>query len=233
MIHYMNDAVEFQHALNVARELLTEIDATTSKERCEEFLSVLSGVAIFVFSLTIHGDQLSQWRAYAASGGYALAFEFDHLQRIADANNARLVKCDYDLSSQRERLRPIVNELLEAAAMSKVWHGIALHDDFGARFSEVAAAIKHPSFREEDEWRLVSTLPSEPSKVGYRAAAGLLVPYCQWSLRVGSAYPISSIVVGPTIASELASRSLHYLTTSAFGWPVRVEFSDSPLRPLR
>lgn len=96
MIHYMNDAMEFQHALNVARELLTEIDATTGKDRCEEFLSVLSGVAIFVFSLTIHGDQLSQWRAYAANGGYALAFEFDHLQRIADANNARLVKCDYD-----------------------------------------------------------------------------------------------------------------------------------------
>lgn len=236
MIHYMNDAQEFQYALNLARDLVRSTSEADDVHRniCDEFLSAIRQMAVFVVSLTKHRDQLSQWRAYSAGGGYAIGFGTNHLRDIAGANNATLVRCDYDPTSQRERLAPIVKDMLLEAEAVAPGYGLDLYDRFAARFTQEAAAIKHPSFREEDEWRLVSAIGVNPSVVQYRDAGGLIIPYCEWSLRHAGRYPVETIVVGPTIPADLARRSLHYMTAASenFQWPVRVEYSDSPLRPL-
>jgi hypothetical protein len=232
MIHYMNDAQEFQYALALARELIQSATESSEESRlvCDDFLSAIRRITIFVFSLTENKDQLSQWRAYSLAGGYAVGFAKAHLSTIAAGYGASLVKCDYDPASQREKLAPIVADMLEAAIPGGF--SAKAFDDFAVRFARVAAAIKHPSFREEQEWRIVSASKMKPELVRYRHAGGVIVPYCEWSLRQGSTYPIATVVVGPTIPGELAARSLHYLTAQTFGWPVKVEFSDSPLRPL-
>jgi hypothetical protein len=106
-----------------------------------------------------------------------------------------------------------------------------LLEAFAERFTLAAATIKHPSFREEEEWRLVSGLGIDHAAVRYRTGRGLVVPFTEWSLRNAGHYPVETVVVGPTLPGPLASRSLHHLTVGSFGWPVKVEFSDSPLRP--
>lgn len=237
MIHYMNDAKEFQYALDLAAELILDTPGPSGERHhdiCRDFLVAIRRMAVYVFSLSEHRNQLSQWRAYAGGGGYAIGIDTSQLQMLCQANNATLVRCVYDLSSQRALLSPIVAEMLEAAkelAPDANW--LELYDTFAARFTSVAATIKHPSFYEEDEWRVVSSIGVPQSTVKYRSAGGLIVPYCEWSLRHGNLYPVAAVVVGPTVSDQLASRSLHHLTVGSFGWPVKVEFSDSPLRPLR
>ena len=234
MIHYMNDAQEFRYALDVAKDLVLAAPDAEAHHRaiCSEFLSAIQRMAVFVFSLTKHKDALRQWRAYSANGGYAIGFATEHLRAVAKANGAALVQCDYDADSQRARLTPIVNEMISEAEAIGPGYALGLYDRFAGRFTEVAAAIKHPSFRDEDEWRLISGIGVDPSTVQYRDAGGLIVPYCEWSLRQGGTYPVSTIVVGPTIPGELASRSLHFLTSAVFQWPVKVELSESTYRPL-
>lgn len=235
MIHYMNDAQEFRYALGVAEKLVSAAPAAEAHHRaiCSEFLSALQRMAVFVFSLTQHKDALRQWRAYSANGGYAIGFATPHLSAIAKANGAALVRCDYDPESQRARLSPIVNEMIcEAEAVEPGFAVPALYDRFAGRFTEAAAAIKHESFRDEDEWRIVSGIGVNSSTVQYRDAGGLIIPYCEWSLLQGGTYPVSKIIVGPTIPGELASRSLRYLTGAVFNWPVKVEVSESTYRPL-
>jgi hypothetical protein len=234
MIHYMNDAQEFRYALGLARDLV--LTATGAEEHhrsvCSNFLSAIEQMAVFVFSLTPHKDQLRQWRAYATNGGYAIGFPTEHLKAIADNVGARLARCDYDPDSQRARLMPIVQDMLTESDSIDPAHSLDLYEPFAARFTEAAAAIKHPSFQDEDEWRLVSHIGVDPAGIRYRDAGGLIVPYGEWGIRHAGKYPISTIVVGPTIPADLAARSLHYLTSAVYHWPVKVEFSASTYRPL-
>jgi hypothetical protein len=234
MIHYMNDAKEFGYALDLARELISAASNADERHRaaCSDFLSAIQRMAVFVFSLTERKDQLRQWRAYATNGGYAIGFPTAHLRAIAGNVGATLARCDYDPASQRARLTPIISDMLEEAASIADARVPDLYDRFAARFTQVAAVIKHPSFEDEDEWRLVSSIGIDAATVKYRDAGGLIVPYCEWSIRNSGTYPISTVVVGPTISGELAGRSLRYLTSAVFGWPVKVEVSESTYRPL-
>jgi hypothetical protein len=238
MVHYMNDAEEFRYALDLARDLIsTSAAGYPGSDRhsiCNDFLSVIQRIAVYVFSLTEHKDQLSQWRAYSGNGGYALGFERKQLRALAHSVNGSLIKCVYAPNLQRETLTPIINEMLNVAEGMPVGsRGLDLYEDFAVRFTRSAAAIKHPSFSEENEWRIVAGPGIEIKSVLYRDGGGLIIPYCQWPLLQGNAYPISTVVVGPTVPNELAARALRYLTSAKYGYPVRVEYSNSPLRPLR
>lgn len=235
MIHYMNDSQELRYALDMTEEVVfdsTDGSPEYARAVCAEFLKAVQLIAVYVFSLSPHKDQLSQWRAYAGGAGYAIGIAGCRLRAVAAAHNGSLVKCVYAVDAQRQLLAPIVKEMVSAATISQSdAHGGGLIEGFAARFTLAAATIKHPSFREEDEWRLVSGLGVKQETVRYRLGRGLVVPYTEWSLRGDGQYPIATVVVGPTLPSGLASRSLHHLTVGSFGWPVKVEFSDSPLRP--
>jgi len=235
MIHYMNDSRELAYALSLAEELVFDsIDRTPeyARELCAEFFAAVRLIAVYAFSLSSHEDQLSQWRAYANSGGYAIGISSHRLQAVGAANNATLVRCMYQPDEQRALLAPIVRDMLASATWTQNdSHAGGLIEGYAARFTSAAATIKHPSFREEDEWRLVSGLGIAGDAVRYRVGRGLIVPYVEWPLRNDEQYPVEKVVVGPTLPGTRAARSLHHLTVASFGWPVKVEFSDSPLRP--
>lgn len=235
MIHYMNDARELRHALDLAEERIFEIahrHENYARELCSEFITAVQLIAVYVFSLSPHRDQLSQWRAYGGSGGYAIGIAGSHLQQVAHANSAMLVKCEYDVAKQRALLAPLVDDMLSHATVTQNESRLGgLLESFAGRFTVAAATIKHPSFREEEEWRLISGVSVDRTMVRYRTGRGLVVPYTEWSLCHAGQYPVATVVVGPTLPGPLASRSLHHLTAGSLGWPVKVEFSESPLRP--
>ena len=237
MIHYMNDSQEFRYALDLARSLIVEMDGVSEQVRrlvADEFLRTVRSVAVFVFSLTERNDLLSQWRAYSSSrGGYSLGFSRDVLGGITAEDSAILVRCVYDRDSQVALLKPVLHEMLEAAsAMPIDAHGIELYRTFAEQFTAAAATIKHPSFDEEREWRLIFGPGVDPARTGARTGGGLVIPYYRCSIRRGGKYPISTIVVGPSPNADLAARSLRYVTTNQFGWPAKITFSQSPFRPL-
>ncbi|MEX2181910.1 MAG: DUF2971 domain-containing protein [Gemmatimonadaceae bacterium] len=234
MVHYMNDARELHYALDLAQEQIFDTahhSESYARDLCKEFVAAVQLIAIYAFSLSSQRDQLSQWRAYAGNGGYAIGIARTLLEQVARSNDAMLVRCEYDVDKQRALLAPVVADMLSHATVTQNdSHLGGLYEAFAERFVRAAASIKHPSFREEEEWRLISGLGIDRARVRYRTARGLVVPFTEWSLRIGGQYPIATVVVGPTLPGALASRSLHHLTVASFGWPVKVEFSESPLR---
>lgn len=237
MIHYMNDSLEFKYALGLVQKIIDATPDVSDHARrliATEFVDVVREVAVFVFSLTAHRDQLSQWRAYSGGGGgYALGFSREVLAAIAEEEQARLVPCEYAQGVQLELLRPVILEMVKRAdALPPDARGRELYDEFATRFTEVAASIKHDSFEEECEWRLVFGPGVDPGRTGARARGSLLVPFYRCSIRRDGMYPLAKVVVGPSANAALAGRSLRYITTSKFGWPVVVDYSKSSLRPL-
>jgi hypothetical protein len=70
IIHFLNDAEEFQYAISIEQELLKERGSAEASEVLSTFLDWITSANVCAFSLTAEGDLLSQWRAYCpASGG--------------------------------------------------------------------------------------------------------------------------------------------------------------------
>ncbi len=93
--------------------------------------------------------------------------------------------------------------------------------------------FKDPAWAEEREWRGVYVVPDgELEGVRFRPAGGVAVPYM--SLAVGTSpdgtLPIRQIILGPTVHSETAMRSLELLLASNGYSDVDIRVSSVPLR---
>jgi len=235
MIHYMNDSSEFRLALHLVKDLIAELDDIPEQTRqlVAEFIHRVRFVAIFAFSLSEQKDLLSQWRAYAGSGGYALGFSKDVLEAIVDEDKAILAPCVYNEHEQRALLRPIVEQMLRTVSdSSDNARGIDLFRVFTKDFLRVAAVIKDSSFEAEQEWRLLFGPGIDPSTTDAKTSGSMIVPYHKCSIKRGGRYPIQEIVVGPSQDVELAGRSLRYVTADKFHWPVKIVQSQSTFRRL-
>jgi hypothetical protein len=238
MIHYMNDGQEFEYALDLAREILLQSTGTGSDDIsyrtvCEEFLHAIRKFAIYAFSLSEEKDLLSQWRAYCPpEGGFALGFSAAKLRELAEPEGFHLVRCEYDRDAQQTLIRPIVDEILNRAReIGSKFTFLDLQLSVIRRLAEIGASLKHPSFAEEREWRLIAThVPA--GSVRYRATRSLIVPYYDLAIARGSSFPVERVVVGPHRHADLAERSLRLMTSAARGWPVKVEQTATPFRVL-
>jgi hypothetical protein len=95
-IRHLNDATEFTYAHGVLREVLegatrgTPAGVSAAVEFMVSYLNVSTTQvassfmgkfgATYVVSLSSEPDKLSQWRAYAAGGGYALGLRLEALR---------------------------------------------------------------------------------------------------------------------------------------------------------
>lgn len=236
MIHYLNDSGEFKLALRLVRELISEADELPTNLRSlvsDEFIDIVGSVAVFVFSLTAQKDLLSQWRAYSSKGGYALGFSKEILEVIVREDSAVLAPCIYDEVEQRAVLRPVVQTLIRTAReLPEGANGIDLYRSVAEEFTRAAAVIKDKSFENENEWRLIFGPGVATTKTDARTSGSIVVPYYRCPIKRGGLYPIAEIVVGPGQDVELAGRSLRYVTSSIFRWPVKVTRSTSTFRIL-
>jgi hypothetical protein len=138
--------------------------------------------SIFVISFSREGDLLSQWRAYCPSGGYALGFRSEILLKLATEQGFELRQCSYDEEEHRRECERITATVLTAVAdvpvdvresligtptkisiqalqaLYPIQHKV-VHE-----IQAFAPVWKHPSFREEAEWRLVSKPLERPIK---------------------------------------------------------------------
>lgn len=167
---------------------------------------------IYVFSLSGKCDDLNQWRAYCAGGGYALGFARSSLEAFAAAHEAHLFRCLYGRGEYanwfHEEFRKHEDRMTKQlpqydADAYKDWtadmKGSLLGDDgyqLGMAIRLHLPAVKHPRFREEEEWRLVfSDWSGTPGPEFFREARGGLVPH----VRIACCeLPIASVWIGPT-----------------------------------
>jgi hypothetical protein len=233
-IRHLSDAAEFGYAVEMVRTRLTH---KLSTERGPwnsyygailERLGTIQDQLLFVGSFSEQADLLSQWRAYAPTGGFSIGFEYEHLKAMAEKQDLTVMKCIYDHDEHQAILEDIINiggTLVEKGGE----HQAATAFLIG--LLKFAPALKDPSFFEEREWRVVSGIKGpEAAKLKFRAGKSMLIPYQEFKLAENNRpMPIKRVIVGPTPHMNLSISSLVNLFLSS-GNVDRQTFSIAPSR---
>jgi hypothetical protein len=246
---YLNDVREFKHAVNVVEEELFNMKLGPPHHDKRELLNEMEeglkggieGINVCVCSFSAAGDVLSQWRAYGGgASGFSIGFSGALLRAVSDEMNFWLVPVLYDEDEQRAIVRTLLEDVLaenlrrrtQSTADGNREPGQPPGGNLVAYLNRYAPILKHKSFSEECEWRIVSRpLFCSHERFGYRAGASMLVPY--FRIPLGSEqrpFGIEEIIVGPTPHPEQSIRSVKGLLTAHDLEKTRVRSSEAPYR---
>lgn len=239
----LNDASEFQLALKLAKEILTnfknEEESIIFKiDKLREEIDSIQMLNIFVSSFSKNGDQLSQWRAYGnPSGGYAIGFHGPKLFVEAKKQGFFMAQCEYREEKQKEYITSLIEKYLSkdlnAFGVDKVDKKtrtikIAAFTDFWKELSSLAPIIKHKGFYEEEEWRIITESAMSSSKVSYREGSTYIIPFCEFSFNFPEQL-IKSITIGPTPHREISKNALR-MFLQKHGLSIEIKFTEIPYR---
>jgi len=218
-IHHLNDATEFDYARGLLKRVIGEKSQDGVGTRLVRELNKLivgsARINLFVTSFSEKPDLLSQWRAYCPNGnGYSIGFKYAQLADQMSRQKFFLAPCIYDPVEQEKLIRELVDQAFtraRAVASPKITE---IANECLDKFFIVGPTLKHPSFAEEVEWRLISEYPKfvgEP-QIAVREGKSILLPYFQFRLAEENAHlPKPRIVVGPNPHMELAILSVQFL----------------------
>ncbi len=235
-IFYLNDSTEFNYALELARAVLKEklsgpAARNEQKQFYEDALGTLDDLApivpealsLHVGSFSTNDDSLSQWRAYTENGiGFSLGFDEAYLQSLAKRQKYELVECEYDEIGHKRAISVLIDESAESTDRKL---------DLFHELLRRSPRLKHPKFKDEKEWRIVSEDMGH-GKPKFRAGKSMLIPYSEFKLEgEDGILRIAEIRVGPTPHPQLAVASVMQLINDADKRaPAKVRISDVPYR---
>lgn len=260
-IHYLNDAAEFAYAQGILYEEIEAIRESISREDAEfidteqEFMGAGKGNYVCVSSFSEIGDLLSQWRGYCPTGaGLSIGFDFSLLKQSA---GDRLVKCIYDVKEQKHLVRQLLHDTLKVCQLSRSAGasklGISSHAlnyfhqgshvqfqniselPISEGFDSIASRLKHPSYSEEREWRVVQR-PMPINRYATQAwqfteGKNTIIPYILFHIPDPMEHPIiREIIAGPTPFPELAIDSVRQFLSCESIQGCRVLNSAIPYR---
>lgn len=194
---YLNDVREFQLAITLVQEELHSMKSHRAEHRglvneMERGLAGIETINVCVCSLSADGDVLSQWRAYGGpASGFAVGFSGAFLRTVSDALGFWLVPVHYEEQEQRLLIRTLLEDVLSENLQRREERqsdgdGVPGQPPGGnlvAYLNRYAPILKHKSFSEEKEWRIISRpLPCTNDRFGYRASASMLIPYYRMPL---------------------------------------------------
>jgi hypothetical protein len=258
-IRYLNDSKEFLHAFSVLEDVSDDKHGKAEDPLEKYFFSrlgpeldALKDIDSYVFCFSENGDLLSQWRGYTPNGsGFAFAFQTPDLRRWAESQRFRLAPCIYDLDQQRALIGWTIDEILKemreqrlqmeagnessSPAPEGYWENFTdswIRHFTSMPFADIAPLLKHPSFSEEREWRLVTNLIGRGHEnVGFRAGIATITPYFEF--RIGDdqqALRFADIKVGPSPFPDLAVKSLELLFAKSGIDDQKISLSEIPFR---
>lgn len=151
--------------------------------------SVLAEPA-YVVCASKEGDSLGQWRGYAGDGGYAMRIDTAQEYFIVGQPSSRIglllspqwVEVAYNSEEQDSIIREQFDYILDSRSV--IGRLIAGEDPktgvvlVSGLLSGLAAALKHPSFKEEREVRLIAFRPTDVIP-RFRPSSRGPVPYIQ------------------------------------------------------
>jgi hypothetical protein len=216
-IRHLSDSAEFGYSVELVREKLKR---RLQAERGAwngfygavlEGLDAVKDMTLFVGSFSENSDLLSQWRAYTPNGtGFSVGYKYSYLKSLADSQGFSIVKCSYRESEHDTILNELINIAGEAVIDGNFEKAVTA---FFVGLFHVAPALKHPSFSEEQEWRLFSNIISlgDPA-TRFRAGKSMLIPYVEFKLADSTdKMSVSQIFVGPTPHRDQSISSLTFL----------------------
>ena len=229
-IRYMNDSAELKHTADLLRtEISRRLGAGHGRHHLfDQFLDwftyrITNGHMLFAASFRANGNLLSQWRGYSRLGkGVSLGFDPDYILNFACQQSFQIGRCIYS-SEQQQRL---IGQVIDAVERLAEEHELAREDSPAERngayqavfqliesdLLRIAAILKHPSFREEEEWRIVSPVITDymSAPVLFREGNSMLVPFIEFNLSSGKNVPITieHLFLGPTPNITISMNSL-------------------------
>lgn len=244
-IRYMNDSAELRHTVNLlSREVTQRLDDprsnATALNSFVDWVShrVTNGHLVFASSFRSHGNLLSQWRGYSTVGkGVSLGFDSDYIVHCAREQSFVVGQCIYDPKLQHELIAAVIDVVSEVTRgqPQEQWHH--LFAELETELLRIAALLKHPSFAEEQEWRIVSPAMTDfmSAQIRFREGTSMLVPYCELELRTSDTprLPLEHIYLGPTAHITLSLNSLAMYLQKHGAAPRRgIDYCDIPYRQV-
>jgi len=254
-LQYMNDTKELIYAGDLLNEII--IENYKSHENYFELSELFKGgiynsqyASVFGISFSEARDLLSQWRGYGGDAGMALCFQPSKLKAIAEANQMQLVKCVYDRDTQIKIVSEICDHYAEIyTEMRKEnpkFDRSNLSEMFFRDLQLAGAIIKHPTFKDENEWRMISQVfdivyeMNQPlDRMGFREGRSTIIPYLNTSLEVDFKdndrdrrldLGFHDVLIGPTGVAELPWRAvMNFLHTKNVRYS-QITPSGVPLR---
>lgn len=228
--YYLNDSREILHARDVLQTLvLKRIEQRSDVE--EEFLKQLhvwlksfevNPYHVYIFSLSEERSLLSQWRSYTPHGkGVSLGFAAATLSSMLRESTFRIAKCRYADHEHRELLDVLLDKLLITFHQQRDGIDVTRNhpsqkyfgflEEYRNDFLQVLSVIKHSSFKEEAEWRVIS--PYYPNytvpDIHYREGASMLLPYIHLDVQRKDGGPLfEEVVLGPSRDNNLSMSAL-------------------------
>lgn len=242
-LQFLNDIKEFKHAVDVAKdELNSRMNKVgVSKDEIVAYqilysrVESMDGANSFISSFSEKPDLLSQWRAYGGKGGYSIGFNYEVLLKLAHNQSFRLLPCIYDLKKQKELINYLIDEiknlfLTNPKHYSDFQEKQHLMNKFYSPFLLMASTMKHHSFHEEKEWRIIGgPFKFDSLNAKWRPKENMLLPYYIFDLKQDEKYGINNIYVGPNNQRQLVIESTRsYIGSLKKGW--NLNYSDSPYR---
>jgi len=247
-IHHLNDTQELLHALHLASQAvqayrpasLTTLQVNLGMQMLE-YIEKLKSLKLFIASFSEEGDLLSQWRAYCPrEGGYSLGLSAPVVLSLAERNGFSLYPCIYDREEQRDLIQFIVGSylgLLQGITVSanRATKGLveSAAFNFVGALVRVAPLLKHPTFFEEREWRLVATTPPVGNSVKSRRVGNSVLPYREIRLAGAgsdSGTVIGKVVVGPARKLQASVDAIRKVLHAEGMFECEVVASASPFR---
>lgn len=230
-IRYMNDSAELQHTADLIRVEITNrvVAGHTNPDLLNQFLDwvthrITNGHMLFAASFRANGNLLSQWRGYSRIGkGVSLGFNPGYILECAKKQSFQIGKCIYNREEQRKLIAQVVDSVEVLAGGTDEEQNISPGEGRGQRYHcifekiesdllRIAAILKHPSFKEEEEWRIVSPVITDylEEPVLFREGASMLVPYINFKLATPAEPNIAleHLFLGPTPNITISMNSL-------------------------
>ena len=227
-VRYMNDSAELRHTSDLIKfEVSERIDSGPANSTLLSLFAdwvayrITNGHMLFGASFRSHGNLLSQWRGYSSPGkGVSLGFCPDYILQCAQQQQFMIGKCIYE----PHRQRALIKEVVDAVERLAEEHASGEHtasertglyrEAFAAveiDLLRIAAVLKHPSFREEKEWRIVSPVIANTAgaPILFREGHAMLVPYIEFDLGLDKKPPVlDHLYLGPTANVNISMNSL-------------------------
>lgn len=224
-VRYMNDSAELRHTADlIQHEINRRLSAGHPHPKLlSQFLDwvahrITNGDMLFAGSFRANGNLLSQWRGYSTPGkGVSIGFSPDHIMACTARQQFQVGRCIYEPAAQAELIARVIDAVESVADDIDPDHPAGVFAELESDLLRLAAILKHPSYREEDEWRIVSPVITNgpgsgdlESPVRFREGTSMLVPYIEFDLvrEPGQPLEIEHMFLGPTANSELSLNSL-------------------------
>ena len=247
---YLNDKREIEHAkssiwqiaYSLPRNALADKYSRDEKELLDEFVKrakqIRNGVCVVSFSE--EQDKLSQWRAYGGNTErFNIGLSSAKLHECATTQGCVFGKCTYDDGAAHRIGIEIIEDLISQYRSSDK-SDLAkerLCTTLEIFISRYGPLMKHPSFAEEAEWRIITPeLSGGNPSWNFRERDGKIVPFIQIDVEAAlshrDARDVPQVTLGPGCTLGATSFAVHNLLECTIGYSEPLRVSHTPFAPV-